>query len=286
MTNKFQNMTFDQERALYGLSDAEVIDCTFDGPADGESALKESRDLHIVNSDFRLRYPFWHVRHALIENSRMAETCRAPFWYNEDITLKHCQIDGVKAIREVNNASIENSRIRSAEFGWMSNGLTLKNTELESEYPFMNSSNLTLSHVDFKGKYSFQYVNGMKIDHSVLDTKDAFWHCKNVTVTDSVIKGEYLGWYSENLKLIRCKIIGSQPLCYAKNLLLEDCDMIGCDLAFENSDVNAIIKGSITSIKNPKSGRIEADLIQEIIMNNDRPAGNSCRTEIIERSRS
>lgn len=33
---------FDEERALYGSHDIEVINCRFEGPADGESAFKES----------------------------------------------------------------------------------------------------------------------------------------------------------------------------------------------------------------------------------------------------
>jgi hypothetical protein len=40
------------------------------------------------------------------------------------------------------------------------------------------------------------------------------------------------------------------------------------DLAFENSDVEADIKGSVISIKNPKSGTIIADSIDEIVQDN------------------
>lgn len=35
-----QNQTFDQERALYGSRDLLVRNCSFNGPADGESAFK------------------------------------------------------------------------------------------------------------------------------------------------------------------------------------------------------------------------------------------------------
>ena len=38
--NLIENMTMDGERALYGSSDITVRNCRFDGPADGESALK------------------------------------------------------------------------------------------------------------------------------------------------------------------------------------------------------------------------------------------------------
>lgn len=40
-----ENQTFDEERALYGSDGVMLEDCAFDGPADGESALKESRNI-------------------------------------------------------------------------------------------------------------------------------------------------------------------------------------------------------------------------------------------------
>ena len=38
------NRQFDEERALYNLTNGDVSHCVFAGPADGESALKEARD--------------------------------------------------------------------------------------------------------------------------------------------------------------------------------------------------------------------------------------------------
>ena len=40
MNKKIENKTFDEERALYNLDGAQVLNCTFAGPADGESAFK------------------------------------------------------------------------------------------------------------------------------------------------------------------------------------------------------------------------------------------------------
>ena len=37
---RIQQQTLDQERALYGMKDIEVVDCAFDGPADGESVSR------------------------------------------------------------------------------------------------------------------------------------------------------------------------------------------------------------------------------------------------------
>ena len=54
---RIENQTFDQERALYGSADVFVKNCTFDGPADGESAFKECRNIQVENCFWNLRYP-------------------------------------------------------------------------------------------------------------------------------------------------------------------------------------------------------------------------------------
>lgn len=111
----------------------------------------------------------------------------------------------------------------------------------------------------------FQYVRNAVVRNAKITTKDSFWETENVTVYDSDLDGEYLGWHSKNLRLVRCHISGEQPLCYAKGLVLEDCTFDpACDRAFEDSDVIADIKGSITNIKNPMSGRITADAIGSV----------------------
>ena len=68
---------FDEERALYYLQGTDVVDCTFAGPADGESVLKEARDIGVKNCAFSLRYPLWHVRGFRMDNSTMDELTRA-----------------------------------------------------------------------------------------------------------------------------------------------------------------------------------------------------------------
>lgn len=74
-----QNQTFDTERAFYGSRDILVKDCSFDGPADGESAFKECGSVQVEHSFFNLRYPFWHDHGLVIRDSRMTQACRAAF---------------------------------------------------------------------------------------------------------------------------------------------------------------------------------------------------------------
>ncbi len=260
-----ESRTMDQERALYGSCGIMVRNCRFDGPADGESALKESSDVIVENSYFNLRYPFWHVHGLTINNSEMTDKCRASMWYSDHIEITGSKLHGIKALRECSKVTIDSSSIISPEFGWSVHGLKMTDTSAESEYFLMRSTDIVFDNVSFKGKYSFQYTENVEIRNSRLDTKDAFWHAKNVTVRDSVVNGEYLAWYSENLTFINCTIKGTQPLCYCKGLKLINCVMEDCDLAFERSDVEAEILTPVISIKNPLSGRISVPAVGEII---------------------
>ena len=248
MQNTISHQTFDAERSLYNLKDTLVQNCTFAGPADGESVLKEARNIIVDQTEFSLRYPLWHVQKYELLNSRMDDATRAPIWYSNDGLISGCTITGIKCLRECNRTRIQDSIIKSPEFGWKCHDVEYDRTTMESEYFMLDSSDIRINQMNFKGKYSFQYVNNLHITNSNLDTKDAFWHSKNITVEDSVVKGEYLGWFSEGLTLIRCHIIGTQPLCYCKDLKLIDCTMEGTDLSFEYSDVEATVKGHILSV--------------------------------------
>lgn len=248
--------TLDEERALYGSRSLSVESCRFDGPADGESALKECADIIARECYFNLRYPFWHVSGLSIERCKMTELCRAALWYTQHAHICDSELHGIKALRECEDIDIVNCNISSAEFGWFVCGANIIDSTAVGEYFFMRSRELTMKSLRFKGKYSFQYVENAVLENCVLDTKDAFWHAKNVVLRGCTVKGEYLGWYSDGLTLIDCKISGTQPLCYCKNLKLIDCTMEDADLCFEKSDVEATVLSTVVSIKNPRSGKI------------------------------
>lgn len=273
---KYIDLTLDKERALYGISDADIINCRFDGPADGESALKEVSSIRVDSCYFNLRYPFWHVNGGRIVNCEITENCRAALWYDNNIVIENSRLNGIKALRECRNVVLNNDSIISPEFSWRCSDIDVSRCEIVSEYPFFEIKNSEMTDLNMKGKYSFQYSENVTIKNSVLDTKDAFWHSKNVTVMDSEIKGEYLAWYSENLTLVRCKISGTQPFCYCRGLVLIDCTMEDTDLSFEKSEVEADIIGDIMSVKNPVSGHITADSIGEIILEQE----SACKIEL------
>lgn len=273
MKKIIENVTLDEERALYGSKGLILKNVSFDGPADGESAVKECADIEAEGCFCNLRYPFWHVHGLKITDTEMTEFCRAALWYSDGIVIKDSKLHGIKALRECADAVIENCDIISPEFGWSVRGIKMTDSTAVSEYFMMRSEDIDFKNVTFKGKYSFQYIRNGVFENCKFDTKDAFWHGENITVKDSVIKGEYFAWYSHNLTLINCTIIGTQPFCYCTGLKLINCRMEGCDLAFEKSEAEAEITTKVDSIKNPYKGTITVPAVGEIIRDDPKSVG-------------
>lgn len=267
------DITMDEERALYGSHGLRLKGCAFDGPADGESALKECRDIGVEDTFFNLRYPCWHVQGLTIASSEMTELCRAALWYSQDIQITGSKLHGIKALRECAQVRMKDCHIVSPEFGWSTRELEMVDCAAESEYFMMRAAGLHFSGVELKGKYSFQYIENGLFENCRFDTKDAFWHAKHVMVRNSVVKGEYLAWYCEDVTFDHCKIIGTQPLCYCKGLKLIDCEMEGTDLCFEKSEVEATITTPVISVKNPLSGHIRLPAVGEVILDDANARG-------------
>ncbi len=274
-----ENKTFDAERALYGSDGIVVKNCRFDGEADGESALKESRNIKVESCYWNLRYPFWHDVDLIVDDTELTDKCRAALWYSENIEITNSKLHGIKALRECKNVKIDNCSIDSTEFGWFNDGVDMTDTKVKSEYFMMRCKDLNFKNVELNGKYSFQYIENSDFEDCVLNTKDAFWHAKNVTVKNCTVNGEYLAWYAENITFINCKISGTQPFCYCKGLKLINCEMAGADFAFERSDVEAEITTPVISIKNPTSGYIRVPKAEELIIDDK---NSQCKIEFIQ----
>ena len=268
-----ENKTFDMERALYGSDGLLASKCTFDGPADGESALKECHNIQVSECYFNLRYPFWHDNMLSISGSEMTEKCRAALWYSSDIDISGSKLHGIKALRECKNVNMRGCDIISPEFGWSVHNITMKDCTVQGEYFMMRSTGLDFNNVQLDGKYSFQYIENSVFENCSFDTKDAFWHAKDVTIKNSIVKGEYLAWYCENVTFENCKITGTQPLCYCKGLKLVNCEMYDADLCFEKSETEAVIITPVISIKNPLSGNIYIPSACEVIRDDSNSKG-------------
>lgn len=270
------NTSFEGERPLFKQENLQLDHVIIH---QGESGLKECKNVISFNCEFEGKYPFWHNENTKIEKGVFRDGARAAIWYCKNIEMKDSVIEAPKMFREIDGFKAENVTFMNAqETFWYCRNLKLINLKFEkADYIFINNRNISIDNIVMNGNYSFQYCQNVEIRNSKIRSKDAFWNSENVTIYDSEINGEYLGWHSKNLKLVNCKISGTQPFCYCKDLILENCSMDEkCDLCFEYSTLKAEIHSIIKSIKNPTSGEIVADDFEEIIIDDNVKEPNNC----------
>ena len=279
---QIKDQYFEGERPLYARRDGLRLENVTIGP--GESSLKEGAHIEAENCEFKGKYPFWECDGFTIRHCVFREGARAALWYTRHCRMFNTLVEAPKMFRRITETYLENVQLTNAqETFWDCDGVTLRNVDAQkADYIFMHTDNIDVDNLNLQGNYSFQYSKNVVIRNSNLDTKDAFWESENVTVYDSRIQGEFLGWYAKNLRLVNCHIGGTQPLCYCENLILENCTVEpDADLAFEYSSVQATVKGNIVSVKNPRSGRIQADSIGEIILDQNIKAPGDCEIKTL-----
>lgn len=260
----FKNQTFTGERALFQAQNVSLSHCTFE---DGESPLKESRQIQADNTRFAWRYPLWHDEHVSLSECFFTEDARAALWYTDHVSMKNCTVEAPKTIRRCQDLEITDTTFPAAlETLWFCQDVRLKNVSVTGDYFAMNCSDLEIDHLELNGKYSFDGTKNVVIRNSRLITKDAFWNSENITVYDSYIFAEYLGWNSKNLTFINCTIESNQGLCCVDHLVMRNCKTENTTLAFEYSTVDVELTSGIVSVFNPKSGSIKAPRIDTLIL--------------------
>lgn len=263
---QYTEQRFTGERALFQSDGLELSYCTF---ADGESPLKESKNLVIKNSLFQWKYPLWYCQNVTVEDSTWFEMARAGVWYTDDICVKNAVIEAPKNFRRCRQLTLENVSFPNAsETLWSCSQVSMKHVTAKGDYFGMNCTDMEIEDFTLSGNYSFDGAKNVTVRSAKLLSRDAFWNCENITVYDSFISGEYLGWNSKNIVLINCTIESEQGMCYMENLVMKNCRLMNTNLAFEYSTVDAEIDSQIDSVKNPYSGKIQAKRIGEIIFDN------------------
>lgn len=261
---KITGKDFTGERCLFNSSDLVVEGCTFH---DGESPLKESKNINVLNCNFAWKYPLWYCQNVLVENTTWEETARSGIWYTNNITIKSSNISAPKQFRRSNNINLISCKIPNAEETmWMCSDIKLKDCYICGDYFGLNCDNIEADNIKIDGNYCFDGAKNIVIRNSILNSKDSFWNCENVEVYDSVIEGEYLGWNSKNITFINCKMSSLQGFCYMDNVKLINCSLKDTTLAFEYSSVDADINTTIDSVKNPNGGIIRSKGINELIL--------------------
>ena len=253
------------ERALFRSKDLSIEYSIF---ADGESPLKESRDISLKNTSFQWKYPLWNCRNITVQDCDFAEMARAGIWYTDNITVADTLYEAPKGFRRVKGLTLRNVDLPHAEETlWHCSDVTLENVVAKGDYFAMNCDHMKLDQFRLVGNYCFDGCHDVEVHHAKMLSKDAFWNCENIMVYDSYICGEYLGWNSRNVTFVNCVIESLQGMCYMDNVVMKNCRLLNTTLAFEYSTADVETAGRIESVKNPSAGVIRAGEIGELILN-------------------
>lgn len=266
----YQNEHFTGERALFRTVDARIDHCLFD---DGESPLKESKNLIVDNVTFGWKYPLWYDENVKVSDCEFLIDARAGVWYTKNASFSRCFIKAPKLFRrceDINLSGVESEDAK--ETLWFCKSVNLNNVKAKGgDYFAMRSNCLRIDGLQLQGNYAFDTCEDIIIKNSTLHTKDAFWNCRDIVCENCYIEGEYFGWNSENVTLINCEIHSHQGFCYMKGIKLINCKLIDTDLSFEYcSHIEAEVTTPIDSVKNPISGSIRAPRIDEVIRDDER----------------
>ena len=268
MRKEIRDQRFTGERALFKSEGLDIYDSIFD---DGESPLKESRDISLTGCMLKWKYPLWYCENVEVKNSAIFANGRAGIWYTNNISISDTLIEAPKTFRRSAGIRLKNVDMPNAsETLWNCVDVQLDNVSAKGDYFAMNLFGARIDNFRLSGNYCFDGAENIEIYNSKLLSKDSFWNSRKVTVKNSLISGEYLGWNSEDLTFEDCVIESLQGLCYIDRLTMKNCKLINTTLAFEYSTVDADITGSVESVLNPKSGTIRADRIGTLILEKDK----------------
>ena len=99
------------ERALFQGAGLKIYDTIFD---DGESPLKESRDIELYGCMFKWKYPLWYAKNITVKNCTWFEMGRAGVWYTDHIAVEDSSIEAPKNFRRCHDVTLKNVTIPNA----------------------------------------------------------------------------------------------------------------------------------------------------------------------------
>ena len=184
--NLIKGKHLEGERALFQCEDSQIESCLFDN---GESPLKEGKNLIVVNTDFGWKYPLWYNKNLTVKNCHFLKDSKSGLWYVKNGTFSSLDIEAVKEFRYCEGIRIEDTSFHhGAETLWNCKDVSLKRLEIQkADYFGFHSSDIEGERLHLVGNYCFDSGKNIYLKDSVLLSKDAFWNAEHVLLVNCVI---------------------------------------------------------------------------------------------------
>ena len=156
MKHEIHQQKYIGERPLFKGTSLKIYDSIF---SDGESPLKESRDIELYGSMFKWKYPLWYAANITVKDCTWFEMARAGVWYTKNVSVEDSAIEAPKNFRRCENITLKNvSFPNAAETLWHCKKVTMEHITAKGDYFAMNSEDMTVSGLTLYGNYSFDGV--------------------------------------------------------------------------------------------------------------------------------
>ena len=153
MEKQIRQTYFEGERPLFGAEHLSIQDTIF---GEGESPLKESRDISLEGSIFQWKYPLWYSKNIAVKDGTWAEMARAGVRYTDDMTVERALIEAPKNFRRCRRLTLKEVALPNAlETLWHCTDVTLDHVMAKGDYFAMDCENMKIQDFQLAGNYSF-----------------------------------------------------------------------------------------------------------------------------------
>ena len=111
---KIVKKNYSGERSLFGAKNLFLEDVAF---LEGESPLKETSHIELLNCSFSWKYPLWYSNHLKVRRCRFYNESHAGIWYTKDSSFDGCSFEEGKNFRHSKGFQTAFSRKRPKLFG-------------------------------------------------------------------------------------------------------------------------------------------------------------------------
>lgn len=151
---------FDGERPLFKEHGAQITDTTF---GEGESPLKEARNIDLNDVVFKWKYPLWYDKHIKVNDSIFETMSRSGIWYTDDIEINNSALQAPKLFRRASNIKLNNVHFADAEETmWTCKDIKMKDVEVNGNYFGKDSENIYAENLNVVGNYVLMVLRMLK----------------------------------------------------------------------------------------------------------------------------
>ena len=144
-------------RAAFWYDQDVVIDNV---KSNGVKALRECKNVQMLNSEFNSDEIFWKVDNIFVENSSISGPYA--FFMSSNIVIRNLNFKGKYSFQYVKNLHIKDSLLDTKDAFWHAENVLVEDSVVKGEYLAWYANNITFKNCKISGTQPLCYTKGLK----------------------------------------------------------------------------------------------------------------------------